>query len=312
MKRLFIIVSVLLCVSAAYAQIGKVASKAAKLPQKSVTAYRPPISYYAGSRGAVMGVDFHLTRAAATATAQTTGSHIDLPVSAPITRSWLTQQQRNLKAWQLKRERTQIHLAQLKKAEHLAAIEAAKATAPQLLPEDAFTVANFANYLPLTHQQPKPDMPFVAEPTTVAFRGLALGSDGDAIRNILTNGLLLKDAGEENSTLRIAYASHGGYDAIKHFVDHPVTNVTYGPQSAASWGARRLGNSVPILTVVKIRGSFVGNSMEVVTQDIPASQIEEIIVRLNLNGTLTWCKVELNADETFTLTPYQLANFHTP
>lgn len=295
------IVSVFLCAGVVHAQIGGLVSKAAKAPKKPVTAPMRGISYYGGSRAAIMGADFHLALAEEAARVNVSAS-----VGRAANRSWLTQQQRNFKAWQLKKEHAHAQKLHAQEMEELAAIETAKAAAPKLLPEYALVVEDFTAFIPQTNQQPKPDMPFVAEPGTIAYRGLALSADANAVRNILTNGLLLKDAGEENSTLRIAYASHGGYSAVKHFLENPVTNITYGPHSAASWGAKRMEAALPILTVVKIRGTFTGSSMEVVTEDIPASQIEEVIVRLDLGGTLTWCKVELNEDNSLTLTPYQV------
>ena len=305
MKKLFILLIVLGSASLTHAQVwGRLSSKKPlKVPQKSAKTTLKTISYYGGIHGAAMGVDFHLARtvsAAEAVRATTTGVS-----SKP--RSWLTQQQRDIKAWQLKKQRAENQKKQLELAKQQADIEAAKAAAPLLLTEHAFIVTDFTDFIPSHNQQPRPKMPFVPEPKVVAYRGLALAADGDALRNILSNGLLLKDAGEENSTLRIAYASHGGYEAVKHFIEHPVTNVTYGPQSAANWGTRRMEKTLPILTVVKIRGSFSGKSLDVVTEDIPANQIEEVIVRLNIHDTLTWCKVELNPDNTFTLTPYQTA-----
>ncbi len=303
MKKFIFVLSILLVASLSQAQgWGRLVSKGArKAPKKPATTPLKTISYYGGSHGALMGVDFRLSQ---TVSAEST------PVAASVARatnrSWLSQQQRNFKAWQLKRERAHSQALELKETQTQAQVQVAKSAAPALLPQFAFTISDFTNVIPIHNQQPRPEMPFVAEPKVIAFRGLALAADGEALRHIMTNGLLLKDAGEENSTLRIAYASHGGYAAIRHFIENPVTNVTYGPQSAANWGAHRLRTDLPILTVVKIRGSFIGDSTEVVTEDIPASQIEEVIVRVNLFGTLTWCKVELNEDNTFTLTPYQL------
>ena len=251
------------------------------------------LSRYNGINGAVMGVDYYLQRSVA---------QTQLPVVTQ--RSWLEQQKRDWKAWQIKRQR---HLAQeqiLKKALAEKEYQKALASLPRLQQTQAFEVSDFSAYVPTPNQLPKPTVPFAANPGNIAYRGLALAADGTSVANILKNGLRLQDVGEDNNTLRIAYASHGGYAAIKSVLE-PVTNLTYGPNSAASWGASRLSNNLPILTVVKVRGTFEGSSVEIATEDIPASQIEEVIVRLNIEENSTWCKVELNEDNTFTLTPYE-------
>ena len=40
-------------------------------------------------------------------------------------------------------------------------------------------------------------------------------------------------------------------------------------------------------------------------KDIAVHDIEEVIVRVNLQGNLTWCRVILNPDNTLTLIPYE-------
>ena len=247
-----------------------------------------------------MGVDYHLTAN----TYQTVVNKTSAQTAAKR-RTWWEQQKRNLKAAQLKKQRRQQHFQALKAELEQQEVELAKAALPPLLEEQKFQVNDFSDFVPVARQQPKPMVPYVAQPGTIAYRGLALATDGNSVRNILKNGLRLQDAGEENSTLRLAYASHGGYDAMRFLLENPVTNLTYGPRSAASWGARRLAQDLPILTIVKVKGTFDGDSLETVTEDIPASQIEELAVRLNLNGNLTWCKVTLQPDDTFMLTPYE-------
>lgn len=296
MKKIWMVGIVLIFNVAVYAQTtsAKVTRQVAKVLVEKPTVSAGTLSYYGGARGGMMGVDYYLQRKAA--------SQIQ---SIPAQRSWLEQQKRNWKAAQLKKQRHQQQFQALKAELDQQELELAKAALPPLVEAQKFQVNDFNDFVPVARQQPKPAVPYAAELGTIAYRGLALASDGNSVRNILKNGLRLQDAGEENSTLRLAYASHGGYDAMRFFLENPVTNLTYGPNSASSWGARRLSNDLPILTLVKVRGSFDGSSLEVATEDIPASQIEELAVRLNLNGNLTWCKVTLEEDDTFILTPYE-------
>ncbi len=293
-----ILMALCLANSGSYAQKNLTRAVTKKVPVKSAVS-QGTLSHYGGITGAGMGIDFHLTRVGAQALSAASQIPTRIP---PHNRSWITQQKRNIKAYQIKKDRRQqemLHKQALEK------FERAKQELPPLLTEESFSAPDLSAFIPQHNQQPKPTVPFVSQPGEVAYRGLALSADGDSIRNIMTNGLRLQDAGEENSTLRLAYASHGGYYAMRHVLEHPVTNITYGPNSAASWGAKRLGSSLPILTLIKIKGSFIGDSMETVTEDIPATQIEEVAVRLNLDGNLTWCKVQLNPDNSFTLIPYE-------
>lgn len=294
MKKITVLFIVLSAGTLLQAQTpAKIVRQAAKAAVAKPAVRAGTLSRYNGINGAVMGVDYYLQRNIA---------QTQLPAAAQ--RSWLEQQKRDMKAWQIKHQR---HLAQQQIAKRALAekeYQKALASLPRLQPTQTFKVANFSAHVPTLNQLPKPTVPFAANPGNIAYRGLALAADGSSVANILKNGLRLQDAGEDSNTLRIAYASHGGYDAIKSVLD-PVTNLTYGPNSAVSWGAKRLSNDLPILTIVKIRGTFEGTSVEIATEDIPASQIEEVIVRLNIEGKSTWCKVELNEDNTFTLTPYE-------
>ena len=296
MKRITIILMFLfLANSGSYAQKNIARAVTKKVPVKSAVS-QGTLSHYGGITGAWMGVNYQLARTSAQALSAASKTPQNLTSHS---RSWLVQQRRDFKAYQIKKARIQEEIR--KQAQH----ELAKQALPSLLTEKSFTTTDLRAFVPQHNQQPKPTVPFLAQSGEIAYRGLALSADGNSIRNIITNGLRLQDAGEENSTLRLAYASHGGFYAMRHLLENPVTNITYGPHSAASWGARRLSPDLPILTIVKIKGSFDGDSMEVVTQDIPASQIEEVAVRLNLDGNLTWCKVQLNADNSFTLIPYE-------
>ena len=309
MKRMMI-VAVLLCTTTPLLQAQGFVKLPGKAGKQAKRAYHEQVransavthgrlSHYGGAHGALNGVDYSLARrsfSSASTPAQVT--------AARAQRSLATQALRNIKAWNLHSQRRKLDQAALQAEIERKSLEQAKAALPKLQHDQAFVVANLNNFIPAP-QQPRPLNPFVNEPGTIAFRGLALSSDGNSIRNILVNGLRLQDVGNENSTLRIAYASPGGYYAIRFLVENPVNNLTYGFNSAVRWGSRRLTTDLPILTVAKVRGEFDGDSMETVVTDIPASDIEEMVVRLNIRGNLTWCKIELNTDGTFTITPYE-------
>ena len=308
MKQFILLLNWVFFASLLQAQIApKVTTQAVK-SLKPATQISQGLSSYAGARGAVMGVDYALTRAAlAQQQALTkTATPPAVPVVQRPQRSFWQQTKRDFQAFKLHQERQVRDFRALQKAEAQYELERQKAALPQLQPELSFEVENFADYLPLKRQLPRPDLPFIAEPGTLAYRGLALAADGADFRNILTNGLRIQDSGEESNTLRMAFASHGGYHAMKFLIDNPVINITFSPRSAVYWGAKRLGESKPVLALIKIRGKWDGDGLEVVTHDIPADQIEELAVRLNIDGNLTWCKVTLNENGTFTLTPYQV------
>lgn len=288
------------------AQVPAKISEAAKTLESS-SKVAQKLSRYNGNLGAVSGIDFYLlqdaaTRAVAQASFPATTQEIK-SVPKPE-RSWFTQQVRDIKAGQLKRQRKQQQLAEKKAQLAAQELEAVKANLPPLIVEGSFTVADFTDLVP-SGEQANPIVPFVAEPKKIAYRGMALDTDAEAIRNIIKNGLRLQDAGKENSTLRMAYASHTGWRTMSHIAQNPVTNITDSPTAAAAWGIRRLSAKKPILTIVKIKGEFEGTTIEIVTTDIPADQIEEVAVRVNINGNLMWCKTQLNEDGSLTLTPYE-------
>lgn len=307
MKRLFAIVTFVCSMTGILnAQVPAVLEQTTRgMLEKTPTVTAGVLSRYGGNLAAVSGVDFYLVQAAQ----QTNIGVITTPASSRIAtpaleRSWLTQQKRNIKAWQLKQQRQKQQLALQEIQLEELKLRLAKEKLPPLLHEKSFTVASLENLVPTSQQMPNPVVPFVTEPKKIAYRGLALSSDGSAIKNLLQNGLRLQDAGKENSTLRMAYSSHTGWKTMAQIAKNPVTNISNTPQDAANWGARRLNKDRPILTLIKIKGEFQGKSIEIVTTDIPADQIEEIAVRLNIDGNLTWCKVQLGEDGALLLTPY--------
>lgn len=148
-----------------------------------------------------------------------------------------------------------------------------------------------------------PAFPFRGS-TNLIFRGLALPSDGQAIANILQNGLRLSDVGPEANTLLRSYAGAAGAGAVR-VVNAPITNLTKDPQTAADWAFRRQKDDY-LTVVVAVRSNRKGDIITV-SEDIPAADIHSVNALLNLHGTLKWCNVQLNAAGRFIITPYAQA-----
>lgn len=207
---------------------------------------------------------------------------------------------RDMQAWTLKMYRRFFKSKKEPKP------EPAPEELPKLLTEEAILVGGFINHIPTQlRAASRPKLPFEIE-EGIAYRGLALETNGKSLEKILTRGVLLEDCGEECNTLNLAYASHGGYGAMKHFIDHPTINLTYGPNSAVYWGSKRLSAEKPLLAIVKVKGDYPASSLINETADIPAENVMEVVVRLERNGQLMWYKVEwLKDDGVFKITPYE-------
>ncbi len=230
--------------------------------------------------------------------------------SAPSSRSnrpWLNRQTRNLQAWKLRKRIRKQESISLESKQYAQALKQEKASLPQLSPERAFIVTTLADYTPLIQSLEEiPTLPFIEENNQVAYRGLALPNNAKAIRNILTNGMRTRDV-SHNSNTYLRALSAGNQGTLKVLSTFPSISITKNPTEAVSWGKLRMKDKeVPILTVVKMQGNFRGKSREFIMDDIAADQIEEVITLLDINGNLTWCKVQLNRDNTLTLTPYEL------
>ena len=297
MKKLLITLLVFVMAGPMQAQIvGKVATK---VPKKALTAPVKNLPSYGGSRRAVIGIDYHLTSAAAGACASSA-------VANQVTRSWLTQQQRNLKAWKLKNERIERDIQAKQKNLLMEEIARQKAALPKLQPENAFETATFSQLI--TSIRPTQQVPLVVEPG-VLYRGLALNSDGAAIKNILENGLQIADVGTEANTRNLAMS--GGIPGVVRAA-RPHTNLTSFPKDAVDWASLRAGNlEDKLIIIVKVeRQTQEAGKVVTVYEDIPAQQISQLIAPLNINGEATWCQVSLGQEGTFIVTPYetQIAN----
>lgn len=170
---------------------------------------------------------------------------------------------------------------------------------PLLQTERAFSITDFSSLVQeaIAHL---PAIPFMEGP--YMYRGLKLPADGAAIRNILENGLLVKDVGPHNNDRRLFYASMIGPEAIKEILKEPVINLTNSPVNAFFYAAR-YRQQEGLIVLVKVKGLEEKGKVVSVPYNIPVKNIHSLIALLNLNGTPTWCKVELLADE-FKITPY--------
>ncbi len=170
-----------------------------------------------------------------------------------------------------------------------------------VLEKRGFIVKNFKKFATISPyiSQP-PAFPF-HKSTLLIFRGLSLPTDGKAIENILQNGLRVKDVGPNANTLLRAYAGAIGGRAVQT-VNTPVINLSGDPQIAADWAHRRLTSdhlAVVVVVKSKLRGDLILDY-----NDIPAADIYAVSALLNINGTLRWCKLQLNPAGGFRVTPY--------
>lgn len=145
-----------------------------------------------------------------------------------------------------------------------------------------------------------PASPFAPHPHYM-YRGLGLSADGSAVRNILENGLLIKDVGPDHNTLRLSYASHMGRGALQTIASQPVINLTNSPTVALHYAKRYQAKGMLVLVVVKEKQ----NHKKIITtpEDIPASDIQTVAAVLSVHGQPTWCQIEL-AEDGFLVTPY--------
>ncbi len=172
---------------------------------------------------------------------------------------------------------------------------------PELLQSSAFTAADFTK-LAVSQAEitTAPLFPFQNQRLLI-YRGMALNTNGDAIRNILENGLLTKDVGRESNTLLLSIAGPRGRAGAART---PITNLTDNSSEAVMWAGKRMGKQ-DITVVVAVNSSAKG-SIITVAEDIPAEDIYAVTALLRVNGKPTWCKLE-TAPEGFRITPYQEA-----
>lgn len=207
------------------------------------------------------------------------------------TRSWLEQQKRNFKAWQLKR----IHAKQLELQAQIDAL-------PKLQPAKTFRVDDLKDLL-VTNLQVNdiPALPILEHPDYL-YRGLGLNSNQD-ISNILTNGLRVQDVGHYSNGLILTLAA-SPHDAAA-VSSSKYTNLTRDPQIALHYALRNSrGIADRVAVIVGVRGENRRGPIIQVQHDIPASQVPLFMALLNVEGIPTWCRIQLQEGE-FVVTPYE-------
>lgn len=214
-------------------------------------------------------------------------------------RPWITQQARNYKAWQLKRQRRVRDEQTLKLAQQAQELQAKRAALPPLQPEQAFETDDFTPFV--TQELPAAPLPLLEEPGKL-YRGLALAADGESIKNILTNGLLLKDLGNHATTKLLAMSggTRGAVSAVR-----PVTNLTSLPQDAVYWATQHQTQGHDLRVVVSVEGISQSGKIVIYSDDIPAEKITQVLIPLKLNEVPTWCEISLTSEGHFLVIPYQ-------
>lgn len=288
MKHLFsvaLFIAIVCNAVGANAQVPRVVQKAGQTLKK-VSPATGRLSRYSGTMGSVMGVDYYLARMALqTQTPPLSGA----ATSAATSRSWLTQTVRDFKAWNLRRQRRVRDAQNDAMQEQLARMAALEATLPQLNPARILEVESFeALYSVILPEGPFP----LLERPGVLYRGLALDPQGNAVRNILTNGLRVEDLGVHASTKLLAM-SGGMRGTVSTVTQHPATNLTSFPEDAIFWATQRVAAGKELFVIVCVRGDYGSGKVVLYTADIPAEHIEALLVPLRVNGNINWYKVEL-------------------
>ncbi len=248
---------------------------------------------YAGVRGSMMGINFYLQRILSTQNISVVTKN----------RSWLEQQKRNWKARQLHKKRQVRDLELQIQTQAQAEREAMLAKLPQINPAHQFTTKDFTNLLP--KQISTSQVPLVDEPG-VLFRGMALPTDGEAIKNILQNGLRVADAGTQANTRSLAVA--GGQPGVSRILAKtPVTNFTSFPTGAVTWANRRVTDNKTLIAIVAVNEQTQAGEIVQLAHDIPPSQIVRFLVPLTIDGKTVWCHIQLDLNGDFLVTPYDIS-----
>lgn len=226
-----------------------------------------------------------------------------IPAEAPCTQPSNWQ-----KKWLTNHQRTIINVQRLVGVSKIQAIRnvrawgaeyQAKTPRPLLLQEQSAVSADLQGLEPvLPDKNAYPPFPFQNQRNLI-YRGLALDTDGAAIRNILTNGLRAKDSGPFSNTLLYTLA---GPHSASRAIQAPIINLTADSNAAVKWATTRLSSgSIRVVVVVK---SNLNSALITQSEDIPAQQIYAVTALLSIQGTPVWCKIELEGDN-LRITPYK-------
>lgn len=169
---------------------------------------------------------------------------------------------------------------------------------PALMKHQAFRSALAGLAVPLESMKTIPPHPFRNQRRLI-YRGLALDLNEKTLRNILENGLRVKDVGPYSNTL--LYSLSGPYSRTRA-VRTPIINLTDNAATAAHWAHMRQTPG-QICVVVAVKSVQKGDHI-IYNQDIPAESIYALTALLMVDGKAKWCKVEWN-EEGFLITPYE-------
>ena len=219
-------------------------------------------------------------------------SRIYETVTVTQKRSWLEQQRRDFKAWQLKRQ----HAKTVALYQQIAAL-------PKLQEAQRFQAENLTDFrVQEGTSQQLPALPALERPGYL-YRGLGLSAMGQDMHNIFQNGLRVQDAGQNSNYLLMALASNPHSAAAVSSAKY--TNLTQQPKLAVDYALRNsrfVQDGVAVVVVVT--GEEEHGKVIQVSHDIPAEHIQGMFVLLNIKGTPTWCLVERQEGQ-FVITPYE-------
>ena len=174
---------------------------------------------------------------------------------------------------------------------------------PQVLREDlSLPIKDFSDYKTDLKTLPA-ETPWKATPQDM-YRALSLSADGAALRNIMENGLLLKDVGKFSNNRVMSFVS-GNPRAVQTVANVQFNSLAADPNTAVYYAKQH--HSKDIIVVVRVQGLPEHGKVVHVGRDIPAENIQEVIAALNIGGQTVWCRVKAGKDG-FTFTPYLFAS----
>lgn len=132
------------------------------------------------------------------------------------------------------------------------------------------------------------------------YRALSLPADGAALRNIMENGLLLKDVGQFSNNRTMAYAS-GDPRMVRTVSSMKFNSLASNPNTAVYYAKQH--HSKDIIVVLRVQGLPEHGNVIHVGRDIPAENIKEVIAALKIGVRTVWCRIKAEEDG-FTLNPY--------
>ena len=219
----------------------------------------------------------------------------NISVSTPQYNTWVTSNKKLL----FKIQRA-LGLSAMKAGRNLQKWGASPTVRPPLPTPlgEPFLIDDLSSLIPES-QIGRGNMPVEENPQLI-YRGMAL--DAEALKNILKNGMLLKDVTPASATQYLPYSftTTETPNIPKEGFVH-INNFTKSPALAANWASMKLSKkSTVVLVSVKSykKGTFI-----VETEDILPDKFYDVLAVLQINDNPTWCKVEL-LDEGYKITPY--------